>query len=370
MTGLEKEKLLERIYYDVEEGFGSGRDLYEKARKVDVGITLDMVSAWMRAQPNKLTRNYKNYTAPFPKYEFQIDLMDVTSLLRDVGSEIKGQLRYGLICIGIFSKNCHIVPIENKDSDDVYKAVLECFKVLGQPLSIYSDDEGALNSKKLQTFLKEEGITHVITKTHANQAERMIRTVKKMIGDRLRHYKTKTWVEVLKPSLNRYNNQIHSSTKTTPNNAHNLDNVIQGRTNLILKEKHNRKYPNISEGDYVKIFDKGKGDHASRKQTRSEWSERKYKVILVGRDYHRYYKMDGMMNYYWLISNCSFSFVFAFLPRFAFILGLSLLYFSLCVCLIASLFPSSIPLILRICFVFIFLVCLLACIWFFSHDVV
>ena len=63
------------------------------------------------------------------------------------------------LCIDIFSKQCHIVPIENKDGDDVYKAVMECFKVLGQPLSIYSDDEGALNSKKLQTFFKEEGIT-------------------------------------------------------------------------------------------------------------------------------------------------------------------------------------------------------------------
>ena len=53
MARLEKEKVLERIYYDVDEGFGSVRDLYEKARKVDVGITLDMVSTWMRAQPNK-----------------------------------------------------------------------------------------------------------------------------------------------------------------------------------------------------------------------------------------------------------------------------------------------------------------------------
>ena len=303
MTRLEKENVLERIYYDVEEGFGSVRDLYEKARKVDVGITLDMVSKWMRAHPNKQTRNYKNYnsyTAPFPKYEFQIDLMDVTSLLRDVGSEIKSQLRYGLVCIDIFSKKCHIVPIENKDGDDVYKAVMECFKVLGQPLSVYSDDEGALNSKKLQAFFKEEGITHVITMTHANQAERMIRTVKKMIGDRLRHHKTKTWVEVLKPSLNRYNTQIHSSTKTTPNNAHNLDNVIQVRTNLILKEKHNRKYPNISEGNYVNIFDKGKGNYVSRKETRSQWNERKYKVILVGRDLmnNRYYKLDGMRKRY------------------------------------------------------------------------
>ena len=105
---------MEKIYYDVEDGFGSVRDLdlYEKARKVDVGITLDMVSTWMRAQPNKQTRNYKNYnsyTAPFPKYEFQIDLMDVSSLLRDVGSEIKSQLRYGLVCIDIFSKKCHTV---------------------------------------------------------------------------------------------------------------------------------------------------------------------------------------------------------------------------------------------------------------------
>ena len=116
MARLEKEKVLERIYYDMDEGFGSVRDLYEKARKVDVGITLDMVSAWMRAQPNKQTRNYKNYnsyTAPLAKYEFQIDLMDVSSLLRDVGSEIKSQLRYGLVCIDIFSKKCHIVPIEN-----------------------------------------------------------------------------------------------------------------------------------------------------------------------------------------------------------------------------------------------------------------
>ena len=39
MTRLEKgkEKVLENIFYDVEEGFGSVRDLYEKAKKVDVG---------------------------------------------------------------------------------------------------------------------------------------------------------------------------------------------------------------------------------------------------------------------------------------------------------------------------------------------
>ena len=90
MSRQDKTKILEKIYYDIDEGFGSARDLYEKSRKVDAGITLDFVSKWLKAQPNKQTRNYKNYnsyTAPFPKYEFQIDLMLVTSLLRDVGSK-------------------------------------------------------------------------------------------------------------------------------------------------------------------------------------------------------------------------------------------------------------------------------------------
>ena len=36
-----------------------------------------------------------------------------------------------------------------------------------------------------------------------------------IIGDKLRYYKNKTWVEVPKPSLSRYKKQVHSSTKTT-----------------------------------------------------------------------------------------------------------------------------------------------------------
>ena len=90
-------------------------------------------------------------------------------------------------------QKCHIVPIENKDGDDVYKAVMEWF-ILGQPLSIYSDDEGALNSKKLQAFFYGGRYNTRNNKDACKSGKRMIRTVTKMIGDRLRHYKTKTWV--------------------------------------------------------------------------------------------------------------------------------------------------------------------------------
>ena len=301
---LDKDEILKKLFYNVDEGFGSVRDSYEKANKVEAGFTLDYVSKWMKSQPNKQTRNYKNYnsyTAPFPKYEFQIDLMVMSSLLNDVGVDVKNQPKFGFVCIDIFSKKCHIVPMENNDIDTFFNAMLECFKVLGYPLSIYSDDEGALNSKKIQNYLKGEGIELIITKTHASQAERAIRTFKKMISDRLRHNPSSTWVEMMKASLKKYNNsQVHSSTGMVPNKAHDLDNALEVRSNQILKEKHNRKYPNVTEGDYVKVYSKGKGNFVSKKESRSVWSERKYKVILVGKDLlnNKYYKLDGLSKKY------------------------------------------------------------------------
>ena len=60
--------------------------------------------------------------------------------------------RYGFVCIDNFSKKCHVVPMANKDTDPVYDAFLECFKEMGHPQSVYSDDEGSFNSKKLQDY--------------------------------------------------------------------------------------------------------------------------------------------------------------------------------------------------------------------------
>ena len=86
----------------------------------------------------------------------------------------------------------------------------------------------------------------------------------------------------------------------SPNKAHDLKNALEVKSNLVLKEKHNRKYPNIREGDYVKVFDKGKGNYTSRKETKSQWTDRTYKVILKGRDMlnNTYYKLDGLSKKY------------------------------------------------------------------------
>ena len=97
----------------------------------------------------------------------------------------------------------------------------------------------------------------------------MIRTIKKLIDNKLRANKNKIWVEMLRPPLNKYNIQIHSSRDIIPNRAYNLNNAIEVKIMLIMKNKNNRKYSNINEGDYVKIFAKGKGNYILRKETRN-----------------------------------------------------------------------------------------------------
>ena len=64
--------------------------------------------------------------------------------------------------INIFNKKCYIMLMENNDIDGIYDIVMEYFKVLGQLLLIYSKNEGALNSKKLQIYFKGEGIEYII----------------------------------------------------------------------------------------------------------------------------------------------------------------------------------------------------------------
>ena len=80
MPELTKEDLLSNIYYDLETGYGSINSLYQQAKEKNPGITLEFVRAWLKKQPNKQRKGYKGYNsykAPFSRYEYQIDIMDV-----------------------------------------------------------------------------------------------------------------------------------------------------------------------------------------------------------------------------------------------------------------------------------------------------
>ena len=299
----EQDEILEKIYYDLERGYGSVRNLYEEANKDGAGVSLNYVKDWVKKQTINQRRNYKkynSYSAPYARAVYQLDIMDMVSLMKDTDTFKEGYKRYALLCIDIFSKKMHIVPMQNRDGETVFDAYMECFKVLGYPESIYTDDDGAFNYKKLQDWLKGEGINHVVTLTHANVAERAIRTIKKMIGDRALVTKG-AWTILLKPVLDKYNKTMkHSTTEMTPNEAHKDENVVNVKANSVLKEKYLRKYPKVDVGDKVRIFVKGKGNYSSRKESRNQWSEQTHTVQEIGRDLqlNKHYILEGKSKKY------------------------------------------------------------------------
>ena len=88
--------------------------------------------------------------------------------------------QYALVVIDIFSKFADVIPMEERDGEHVLKALRASCKKMGYPMSVHSDDDGAFATKnQVQDFFNSAGIHHIVTKTHANVAERFIRTMKK-----------------------------------------------------------------------------------------------------------------------------------------------------------------------------------------------
>ena len=67
-----------------------------------------------------------------------------------------------------------------------------------------------------------------------------------------------------------------------------------------MKSLNKRKYKNISVGDEVKVYTKGKGNYGSRKESQSRWSDRTYKVVNIDRDItlSTYYILEGLSKHF------------------------------------------------------------------------
>ena len=247
----------------------------------------------MNKQPNKQIRPYKahnSWVAPYARFEYQIDIMDMNNL--------KSDYRYAIVVIDAFSKLADAEPMKDKQTNTVYQNLLKIFQKMGYPSSIYSDDDGSFKGP-VKEFFRAENINHITTLTHANIAERFIRTLKNGIADRIRNT-NRNWYDMLKPVINKYNNTVHSTIQMKPIHAHKDDNQLEVKQNLELKANYKRKYPNISVGDRVKIYTKGKGNYTSRKETVSRWSSSSYEVIKIAYDItmNKRYSLRGINRSY------------------------------------------------------------------------
>ena len=247
----DKDKILKDLYYN-ESGYQSINNLYKEAKEKDNTITLNYVKGWYKHfnEPKTQLKGSNSYIAPDPYFEYQLDLF----FLPDQPTP-----NIGLACIDIFTKYAVVVPIDNKQPEEITKGVFKAVNKMGKkPKIIYTDEEGSFNSKYFQEYLKQVGISHLTTRTHPWYCERYIKTFKNLLYKRLQDI-DKTWIELIEPINNVYNNKMKSSvTNFTPTEARKPDNHIFVKINLELNRKHNRRYPDINVGNKIKIYNKKK----------------------------------------------------------------------------------------------------------------
>ena len=248
------DETIAKVYYDPA-GYGSKKETFDDVRKINKSIKYTDIVDWYErhVDQKKNLRGENSFIATHPYEEFQMDLMFLSDLKDKEYSS-------ALLIIDIFTKYCVLIPVKTKQNIDVYTAILEGLtKMKGYPETIYTDDEGSFHSNNINEFYKKHNIRQIITRAHAPVAEATIRTIKRMIYDRIGNQPDKSWhdVDILYPVMLKYNNKmIHSTIKMTPADAMKKENQLQVKINLELQRKHSRMYPPLLINDHVKIYKK------------------------------------------------------------------------------------------------------------------
>lgn len=89
-------------------------------------------------------RGSNSFTAPFARYEYQIDIMVMAPLSKEPEVKItptKKEPTYALVVIDIFSKYADVLPMKENNSESVLEALKQASKKIGFPMSIYSDND-------------------------------------------------------------------------------------------------------------------------------------------------------------------------------------------------------------------------------------
>ena len=152
-----------------------------------------------------------------------------------------------------------------------------------------------MTSKEWDKWLDEHNIVHIMTRGHANTAERAIRTFKDLMTRRLEGPDNKgvRWYDQVRLSvLMKYNQKMVNRTiGMTPYEATLKKNEAQVRTMLELNATRKRTYPDLKVGDKVKLYKK---KDKLDKERISVWSQQVYEVedIKHEKDQEFYYLKD------------------------------------------------------------------------------
>ena len=144
----EKEEIIKEAY---ETNFGTSYDTYTIAVNKSPNIILSDVKYYLSKRGDILINfKHKQYTSVVsskPLFGFDVDLLDM-------GATVK-PIRYGFVAVDGFTKVVSVIPLKNKQVNEIIRGLEEVFAIMGTPQQIYTDEEGAMNSDTFLTFINK-----------------------------------------------------------------------------------------------------------------------------------------------------------------------------------------------------------------------
>ena len=263
-----KKAHLDRIWTDPDNPNStcSIRALHNAVRKE--GITLSEVREYLsqkrsytlhRVARKRFLR--RRVIVSSPRHTIACDLAEVGHLSRS-----NNGVRYLLVCLDIYSRYLHVVPLKNKRGLSVAEALAD---VLEQEESngynkMWTDRGREFLNHHVSNLLKSKKIKLYHTESHeikSSPVERVIRTLKGRIYRYLTEHGTESYIDVLPKIVKGYNYYPHSGIgNVRPVEAHRHRTPTQTRQHMnhaLCKSYKNRVRENaplsLSVGDSVRV---------------------------------------------------------------------------------------------------------------------
>ena len=106
--------------------------------------------AYLNSREDKQThftyKKYNSFVSSKPLIEFEVGLMDLGTMVKP--------MRYGPVAVDGFTEVVSVIPIQNTQVNEIIRGLEEVFATMGKPQQIYSNEEGAMNSDTVLSFIK------------------------------------------------------------------------------------------------------------------------------------------------------------------------------------------------------------------------
>ena len=256
-------------------------ELYSILKNDNINVSKKIVKEFLEKQDieqkTKEVKRKKNESHIVAFYKNQLWQLDIFVLKKY--SKYNEGYGYILCAIDVFTRKVYCEKMKNKDNNDVLrsmKLILE--EVDENPHIIMSDSDSTFLSKKFQTLIQNNNITHdtvVINDHHSlGIVDRFARTLKKRLTKIIEN--KNNWIDYYKAIVKQYNNRGHKSLGgISPNNADEPDNVA------LIVEINNLKSGNEKEkfniGDKVRIDER----NIFSKGTEQIFSDQVYQIKSI-----------------------------------------------------------------------------------------